>query len=88
MMYQFAGVEAINTAIIDQWPSLCKHKQWVAASTCAACFVLALPMCCSGGVYLFTLLDWNTASWAILIIGFAEVALVGWGYGMCQVWCY
>jgi solute carrier family 6 amino acid transporter-like protein 5/7/9/14 len=82
LIRQFAGVEAINTAIIDQWPSLRCHKQWVAASTCAACFVLALPMCCSGGVYLFTVMDWNTASWAILIIGFAEVALVAWVYGM------
>jgi solute carrier family 6 amino acid transporter-like protein 5/7/9/14 len=42
-------------------------------------------MCCSSGVYLFTVLDWNTASWAILIIGFAEVALVAWVYGMCEV---
>lgn len=42
-------------------------------------------MCCSGGVYLFTVMDWNTASWAILIIGFAEVALVAWVYGKCKV---
>jgi hypothetical protein len=29
-------------------------------------------------------MDWNTASWAILIIGFAEVALVAWVYGMYE----
>lgn len=34
-----------------------------------------------GGIYLFTLMDWNTASWAILLIGIAEVGVVGWCYG-------
>ncbi|PSN52584.1 Sodium- and chloride-dependent glycine transporter 2 [Blattella germanica] len=77
---QFAGLEAMNTAIIDQWPQLRTKKHWVCAGTCTACFLLALPMCCSGGVYLFTLMDTNTASWAILIIGFAEIALVAWVY--------
>lgn len=26
-------------------------------------------MCFSGGIYLFTLMEWNTASWAIMLIG-------------------
>lgn len=33
-------------------------------------------MCRSGGVYLLTVLDWNTASWSVLIIGVAEVSEV------------
>lgn len=37
------------------------------------CFVAGLPMVCNGGVYLFTLMDWHTASWAILLLGIAEV---------------
>lgn len=37
------------------------------------CFLAGLPMLCNGGVYLFTLLDWHTASWAILLLGIAEV---------------
>lgn len=37
------------------------------------CFVAALPMTCNGGIYLFTLMDWHTASWATLLIGGAEV---------------
>lgn len=48
---------------------------------CLGCFILEIPMCYSGGVYLFTLLDWNTASWAILLIGFAEIIVVSWVYG-------
>uniref|UniRef100_A0A1B0CZ55 Transporter n=1 Tax=Phlebotomus papatasi TaxID=29031 RepID=A0A1B0CZ55_PHLPP len=47
--------------------------QQVTAGTCLFCFVAALPMVCNGGVYMFTLMEWHTASWAILLLGFAEV---------------
>ncbi|CAH2070966.1 unnamed protein product, partial [Iphiclides podalirius] len=76
---QFAGIEAINTAIVDQWPQFRKE---VTAFTCFTCFILGIPMCFSGGVYLFTLMDWNTASWAILLIGMAESIAVAWTYGI------
>ncbi|XP_049870093.1 sodium- and chloride-dependent glycine transporter 1-like isoform X1 [Pectinophora gossypiella] len=79
---QFAGIEAVNTAIVDRWPHLRKCYWRVTAFTCTSFFILGLPMCFSGGVYLFTLLDWNTASWAILLIGTAECAAVGWSYGI------
>ncbi|XP_045494070.1 sodium- and chloride-dependent glycine transporter 1-like [Colias croceus] len=79
---QFAGIEAINTAIVDQWPFLRKRYWMVTAFTCFSCFLLGLPMCFSGGVYLFTILDWNTASWAILLIGIAESTAVSWSYGI------
>lgn len=79
---QFAGIEAINTAIIDKWPHLRKNYWKVTGTTCFVCFILGIPMCFSGGVYLFTLLDWNTASWAILLIGMAECAAVSWSYGI------
>lgn len=47
----------------------------VTAGTCFVCFLAGLPMVCNGGVYLFTLLDWHTASWAILLLGMAEVSV-------------
>ncbi|GBP75098.1 Sodium- and chloride-dependent glycine transporter 1 [Eumeta japonica] len=73
---QFAGIEAINTAIVDRWPKFRKRYWMVTAFTCTSCFILGLPMCFSGGVYLFTLLDWNTASWAVLLIGVAELGVM------------
>ncbi|PZC76099.1 hypothetical protein B5X24_HaOG205123 [Helicoverpa armigera] len=79
---QFAGIEAINTAIVDRWPQLRKNYWRVTAFTCFTCFILGIPMCFSGGVYLLTLLDWNTASWAILLIGMAECVAVSWSYGI------
>ncbi|XP_068977361.1 sodium- and chloride-dependent glycine transporter 2-like isoform X2 [Bombus flavifrons] len=78
---QFAGVQAINTAILDLRPDLRKHESYVVLGICVTCWLLAIPMVFDGGIYLFTLMDWNTASWAILLIGIAEVGVVGWCYG-------
>jgi SNF family Na+-dependent transporter len=70
---QFGGIEMINTTVLDKWPHL-RNQEWkVTAGTCLFCFVAGIPMTCNGGIYLFTLLEWHTASWAILLIGFAEV---------------
>lgn len=82
---QLGGIEAINTAIVDQWPHL-RNNQWrVTAGTCITCFFFGLPMTCNGGVYLFTLLEWHTASWAILLIGIAEVVVLSWVYGIDRI---
>lgn len=78
---QFAGVEAVNTALLDKWPKLRRRQIFVTLTICLICFVLAIPMCFQGGVYLFTLMEWNTASWAIMLIGLAEVTVASWFYG-------
>lgn len=81
---QFGGIQMITTSIIDHWPHLRKHEWRVTAGACIGCFIAALPMTCNGGVYLFTLMDWHTASWAILLIGFAEIVVLSWVYGLQQ----
>lgn len=78
---QFAGVQAICTAIFDKWPHLRDNQSKVILATCFVCFLCGIPMTCPGGIYLFTLFDWNTASWAIFLIGIAEVGSVAWVYG-------
>ncbi|CAL1676905.1 unnamed protein product [Lasius platythorax] len=78
---QFAGVQAINTAILDRRPDLRKHEGFVILGICVACWLLAIPMVFDGGIYLFKLMDWHTASWAILLIGFAEIVVPSWFYG-------
>lgn len=78
---QFAGIQAVTTLIYDKRPHL-RNKQWiVTAVVCLAFFVLGIPMCFQGGIYLLTLMEWNTASWAIMLIGLAEVVSVSWFYG-------
>ncbi|XP_015114089.1 sodium- and chloride-dependent glycine transporter 1 [Diachasma alloeum] len=78
---QFAGVQAINTAVLDVRPNLRKHESLVILFICICGWLLALPMIFDGGIYMYTLMDWNTASWAILLIGFAEVIVPAWIYG-------
>ncbi|CAG9759976.1 unnamed protein product [Ceutorhynchus assimilis] len=78
---QFAGVEAISCCILDKWQGIRKYKSYLNLVICTVCFLLAIPMCFSGGIYLFTLMEWNTASWAIMLIGFGEVVAVSWCYG-------
>lgn len=70
---QFGGIEAMCLAIIEKWPHLSNHHWRVTAGVCIGCFLAGIPMICNGGIYLFTLLDWHTASWAILLLGIAEV---------------
>lgn len=79
---QFAGIQMIATSIIDHWPHLRNKEYKVTAGVCLGCFVAGLPMTCPGGVYLFTLMEWHTASWAILLIGLAEVVIFSWVYGI------
>ncbi|XP_015180924.1 PREDICTED: sodium-dependent proline transporter-like [Polistes dominula] len=84
---QFAGVQAINAAILDVRPDLRKYESYVILGICILCWLLAIPMIFDGGIYLFTLMDWNTASWAILLIGVAEVVLASWCYGCNKFLC-
>lgn len=81
---QFGAVQMITTSIIDQWPHLRGHEWRVTLGACLGCFIAALPMTCNGGVYLFTLMEWHTASWAILLIGFGEIVVLSWVYGMSR----
>jgi SNF family Na+-dependent transporter len=72
----------IVSSIIDHWPHLRNHQWRVTAGVCLACFVAALPMTCSGGIYIKTLIEWHTASWNIFLIGFAEIIILSWIYGI------
>jgi solute carrier family 6 (neurotransmitter transporter, glycine) member 5/9 len=79
---QFAGIQMMATSIIDRWPHL-RNKEWkVTGGVCMACFIAGLPMTCPAGIYLFTLMEWHTASWAILLIGMGEVVIFSWVYGI------
>ncbi|KAK9709536.1 Sodium:neurotransmitter symporter family [Popillia japonica] len=78
---QFAGIQAVSTLVLDKKPEW-RKKQWlVTLVICLGFFILGIPMCFQGGVYLLTLLEWNTAAWAIMLIGLAEVVSVSWFYG-------
>lgn len=78
---QFAGIQTISAMVLDIRPDLRKYETYVILAICGCCWLLAIPMVFDGGIYLFTLMDWNTCSWAVLLIGFAQVVLASWFYG-------
>lgn len=78
----FAGVQLVTTTIIDKWPHL-RERQWlVIFGVCMTGFACGIPMTCHGGIFLFTLLEYHTASWAIFLIGFGVIVSLSWVYGI------
>ena len=77
----FTFLETVVTAILDHFHSLRAKKHWVVIVTSTVGVLIGLPMCCPGGIYLFTLLDYTAASWNILVFAIIEVLLVSWIYG-------
>ncbi len=63
---QFTMTEVVITAILDEWPTLRRKRSMVVIATCTAMFFLGLSMCANGGVYMFQLMDWFSASWWVL----------------------
>ncbi|KAK8373706.1 hypothetical protein O3P69_019949, partial [Scylla paramamosain] len=59
---QFTMVEAVTTAILDQFLSLRSRKPLVVGVTCLLLFIMGLTMCLEGGVYIplhaYWLLTW------------------------------
>ena len=49
IFFQFALVETAVTSVMDQWPKLRKKKSLVTLATCAAMFILGLPLCTDVG---------------------------------------
>ncbi|XP_070160726.1 sodium-dependent proline transporter [Polyergus mexicanus] len=66
------SISGINAEYLDRRPDLRKYESLVILGICVACWLLAIPMVFDGGIYLFKLMDKHTASWAILLIGFAK----------------
>lgn len=79
---QFTMCETLITALHDEWKSLQQKKFLVVIATCLICFLFGLPLCAEGGVYLFTLLDWYSAGWSLLIISLVECLSISWHYGI------
>ncbi|KAL4234419.1 Sodium- and chloride-dependent creatine transporter 1 [Mactra antiquata] len=44
-------------------------------------FILTIPFCTRGGLYLFQLLDWYAAAWTLLFVCFVECIVFTWIYG-------
>ncbi|XP_078340686.1 sodium-dependent proline transporter-like [Crassostrea virginica] len=79
---QFAMLETVLTGVMDQYPFLRPRKTFVILAISVVFFILGLPLCCPGGVYLVQILDNYVGGWTLLIIGFAECMCITYVYGV------
>lgn len=80
---EFCNVEALVTGIVDNWPqTLLKRRRLFTVGLCGFMFCLGVPMCTNGGVYLFQLMDFYSASgMSLLWVCFFQTIAIGWFFG-------
>jgi len=79
---EFCNVEALVTGMVDQWPILQSHRKKFSGLVCVISFCVGLPMCTQGGVYIFQLMDFYSASgMPLLWICFWETVALSWVFG-------
>ena len=80
-VFQFTFVETLSTGIFDKFESLRQKKPLVMISLSVVMFLLGLPLCLDGGVYMFELLNYYSAGLSVLFIAISEVVCVAYVYG-------
>ncbi|XP_059383309.1 sodium- and chloride-dependent creatine transporter 1-like isoform X2 [Carassius carassius] len=83
---QFVGVEGFITGIMDMLPPKSflgsQRREVVVAICCFTCFTIDLSMVTEGGMYVFQLFDYYSASGITLLWqAFWECVVVAWVYG-------
>ncbi|XP_064422441.1 sodium- and chloride-dependent creatine transporter 1-like [Latimeria chalumnae] len=82
---QFVGVEGFITGIMDMLPNSLigvMRRELVVAVCCLICFILDLSMVTKGGMYVFQLFDYYSASGITLLWqAFWECVVIAWVYG-------
>ncbi|XP_045130389.1 sodium- and chloride-dependent glycine transporter 2-like [Portunus trituberculatus] len=78
---QFTMVETLTTALFDQFEFLRAKKPLVVGLMCLALFLCGLTMCLEGGIYMFELFNWYSASISVIILAITEIVLVQYIYG-------
>ncbi|XP_077573589.1 sodium- and chloride-dependent creatine transporter 1 [Stigmatopora nigra] len=83
---QFVGVEGLITGIMDMLPPKSAlgslRREVVAAICCVICFFIDLSFVTEGGMYVFQLFDYYSASGITLLWqAFWECVVIAWVYG-------
>ncbi|KAM9786121.1 sodium- and chloride-dependent creatine transporter 1 [Neosynchiropus ocellatus] len=83
---QFVGVEGLITGILDMLPPKSAlgslRREVVAAICCVICFLIDMSMVTEGGMYVFQLFDYYSASGITLLWqAFWECVVIAWVYG-------
>ncbi|KAM9830991.1 sodium- and chloride-dependent creatine transporter 1-like isoform 2-T2 [Syngnathus typhle] len=83
---QFVGVEGFITGLMDMLPPKSSfgtlRREMVAAVCCFVCIIIDLSMITEGGMYVFQLFDYYSASGITLLWqAFWECVVIAWVYG-------
>ncbi|CAD5117142.1 DgyrCDS5948 [Dimorphilus gyrociliatus] len=81
---QFAILNTVHTTLMDLFPNKFRsglRPTLLLIILCIVLFLLGLPCCTEGGMYVLTLLDNYSASYSVLIIALTECLVLAWVYG-------
>ncbi|KAL1141030.1 hypothetical protein AAG570_000956 [Ranatra chinensis] len=80
---EFCLVESFVTGMVDNWPeTLRPHRSKVTIGVCLLLCLLGIPMVTNGGVYIFQLMDYYSASGMCLLwVCFFQTAAISWIFG-------
>ncbi|XP_071526972.1 sodium- and chloride-dependent glycine transporter 2-like [Panulirus ornatus] len=78
---QFTLVETVVTALTDQFKWMRQRKATVVVVTCILFFLMSVPMCLEGGIYMFELFVFYAASVSLIIISIVQLCSVQFLYG-------
>ncbi|OAD62007.1 Sodium- and chloride-dependent GABA transporter 1 [Eufriesea mexicana] len=80
---EFCIVESFITGVVDNWPDqLRPHRKKFTVAICFLMFLLGIPMVTNGGVYIFQLMDFYSASgMSILWVCFFQTIAISWIFG-------
>ncbi|CAG9760689.1 unnamed protein product [Ceutorhynchus assimilis] len=80
----FCLVESFITGLLDNWSTLLRpHRQIFTFVVCFVMFLLGIPMVTHGGMYVFQLMDYYSASgMSLLWVCFFQTVAISWVFGV------
>ncbi|KAB7498492.1 Sodium- and chloride-dependent GABA transporter 2 [Armadillidium nasatum] len=82
---QIAFVESLATGLSDQFLFLRGKRPILMIGITIVCFLLGLPICLEGGIYIFELMNVFSVGLNVLFIAFVEVIVVAYCYGFNRI---
>ncbi|KAI4820164.1 hypothetical protein KUCAC02_028149 [Chaenocephalus aceratus] len=81
----FGGLEAIITAVLDEYPDRFSHRrELLVLGLVVVCFLGSLSTLTYGGAYVVKLLEEFGVGCSIIAVGFLEAIAVSWFYGITR----